>query len=84
MKNTELGNSKLVFQFLGPIDWILHEEENGEGLWALLGGIASFLNPGHDDEVNMWTKVSIRIYHTPGFFQFGIVRKFISLALFCH
>lgn len=53
MKNSELGNSKFVFQFLGPMDWILHEEEHDEGLWALFGSIASFLTPGHDDEVKL-------------------------------
>lgn len=52
MKNPELGKSELLFKFLGPMDWILHEEHD-EGLWVLLGGIASFLNLGHDDEVNM-------------------------------
>ncbi|MCJ8734054.1 hypothetical protein PDJAM_G00231000 [Pangasius djambal] len=46
----ELGDSELVFEFLGPIDWILHEEEHDEGVWVLLGGIASFLTPGQDDD----------------------------------
>ncbi|XP_026774291.3 uncharacterized protein si:rp71-46j2.7 isoform X1 [Pangasianodon hypophthalmus] len=51
MLNPELGDSELVFEFLGPIDRILHEEEHDdEGLWVLLGGIASFLTPGQDDD----------------------------------
>lgn len=52
MTNEELGNSELVFKFLGPLDWIQHEEGHDGWLWDLLGGIASFLTPSVDDEVN--------------------------------
>lgn len=53
MANAEFGNSELVFKFLGPIDWMQHEEEHDEGVWFLLEGIASFLTLGQDDdEVN--------------------------------
>ncbi|XP_017330669.1 uncharacterized protein si:rp71-46j2.7 isoform X1 [Ictalurus punctatus] len=48
--NIELGKSELVFKFLGPIDWILHEEEHNEWVWVLLGRIAFFLTPGQDDQ----------------------------------
>ncbi|KAK3535740.1 hypothetical protein QTP70_020988 [Hemibagrus guttatus] len=48
--NEEFGNSELVFKFLGPIDWILQEEERDKGVWFLLGEIASFLTPGQDDD----------------------------------
>ncbi|KAG7329174.1 hypothetical protein KOW79_007348 [Hemibagrus wyckioides] len=48
--NEEFGNSELVFKFLGPLDWIQHEEERDKGVWFLLGEIASFLTPGQDDD----------------------------------
>ncbi|XP_026991846.2 uncharacterized protein si:rp71-46j2.7 [Tachysurus fulvidraco] len=48
--NTEFGNSELVFKFLGPIDWMQHEEEHDRGVWFLLGEIASFLTLGQDDD----------------------------------
>lgn len=57
MTNEEFGNSELVFKFLGPIDWIQHEEERDKGVWFLLVEIASFLTFGQDDdEVNIWNK----------------------------
>ncbi|KAM9469909.1 uncharacterized protein Hap1MRO34_012053 [Clarias gariepinus] len=52
LTNEELGNSELVFKFLGPLDWIQHEEGHDGWLWDLLGGIASFLTPSVDDELS--------------------------------
>ncbi|XP_072519677.1 uncharacterized protein [Salminus brasiliensis] len=51
--DTELGPTPLVFEFLCPLRRLLKEEEHEGGVWVLLGGLASFLTPGHDDdEVN--------------------------------
>ncbi|KAF5889020.1 uncharacterized protein DAT39_021279, partial [Clarias magur] len=52
LTNEELGNSELVFKFLGPLDWIQHEEGHDGWWWDLLGGIASFLTSSVDDELS--------------------------------
>ncbi|KAF7707306.1 uncharacterized protein si:rp71-46j2.7 [Silurus meridionalis] len=50
VKKSKLGKSELVFNFLGPINWILHEEEHEGGMWDLLERIAFFLAPSKDDD----------------------------------
>ncbi|KAG9272678.1 hypothetical protein AMEX_G13698 [Astyanax mexicanus] len=48
--DTELGPTQLVFEFLCPLRRLLKTEEHEGGVWVLLGGLASFLTPGHEDD----------------------------------
>ncbi|XP_066504635.1 uncharacterized protein si:rp71-46j2.7 isoform X2 [Hoplias malabaricus] len=50
LADTELGHTQLVFKFLYPLHKLLGEEEQDEGVWFLLGGLASFLTPGQEDD----------------------------------
>lgn len=45
-----IGHTQPVFQFLCPLDKLLNEEENYEGVWGLLSGLAYFLTPGQEEE----------------------------------
>lgn len=45
-----IGPTKPVFQFFCPLDKLLSEEEDEEGVWGLLSGLAYFLTPGQDEE----------------------------------
>ncbi|GAA6222985.1 uncharacterized protein LOC108872589 isoform X1 [Lates japonicus] len=47
-----IGHTQPVFQFLCPLDKLLNEEENYQGVWGLLSGLAYFLTPGHEEEEN--------------------------------
>ncbi|XP_036424971.1 uncharacterized protein si:rp71-46j2.7 [Colossoma macropomum] len=48
--DAELGRTELVFRFLCPLNRLLGEEDGDGGVWGLLGGIASFLDPGQEDD----------------------------------
>ncbi|KAL7885889.1 hypothetical protein AOLI_G00061840 [Acnodon oligacanthus] len=50
VEDAELGHTELVFRFLCPLNRLLGEEDGDGGVWGLLGGIASFLNLGQEDD----------------------------------
>ncbi|KAG7257525.1 hypothetical protein CRUP_023195 [Coryphaenoides rupestris] len=50
VRDEMIGHTQPVFQFLCPLDKLLHEEENVGGVWSLLSGLASILTPGQEEE----------------------------------
>lgn len=50
VSDAQLGLSQHVFQFLCPIVQLLNNKEHKGGVWSFLNGLASFLNPGQDED----------------------------------
>ncbi|XP_016087641.1 uncharacterized protein [Sinocyclocheilus grahami] len=50
VSDAQLGHTQPVFQFLCPIVQLLSNKEHKGGVWSFLNGLASFLNPGQDED----------------------------------
>ncbi|KAI4885353.1 hypothetical protein NFI96_014327 [Prochilodus magdalenae] len=50
VEDAKLGHMEHVFRFLCPLHRLLGEEDGDGGVWDLLGGLASFLSPGQEDD----------------------------------
>ncbi|XP_043113709.1 uncharacterized protein si:rp71-46j2.7 isoform X2 [Puntigrus tetrazona] len=50
ISDAQFGHTQPVFQFLCPIVQLLSNNEHKGGVWSFLNGLASFLNPGQDED----------------------------------
>ncbi len=50
VSDAQLGHTQPVFQFLCPIVQLLSSKDHKGGVWSFLNGLASFLNPGQDED----------------------------------
>lgn len=50
VSDAQLGHTQPVFQFLCPIVQLLSNKGHKGGVWSFLNGLASFLNPGQDED----------------------------------
>ncbi|XP_064185301.1 uncharacterized protein si:rp71-46j2.7 isoform X2 [Anguilla rostrata] len=50
VKDSQLGHSPEVFQFLCPLEQLLTEEEANGGVWSLLSNLAYLLTPAIEEE----------------------------------